>query len=80
MPDQVEIDTLRGQLREEKEVVAALEESKADCERLLSKKIEELANARKQVLEEMAEEIEALRDHLPIRQAAELCRERAKES
>jgi predicted flap endonuclease-1-like 5' DNA nuclease len=39
---QIKIDTLRGELREEKEVVEALEESKRDAERILSKKIDEL--------------------------------------
>jgi hypothetical protein len=45
MPSQTEVDTLRGELREEKEVVVALEESKTDCERLLSKKIKEFVDA-----------------------------------
>lgn len=42
-----EIVTLRGELREEKEYAAALEESKADAERILSKKIGELVEARR---------------------------------
>jgi hypothetical protein len=43
MSEQIKIDTLRGELREEQEVVAALEESKRDAERILSKKILELS-------------------------------------
>lgn len=39
MSDQIKIDTLRGELREEKGVVEALETSKRDAERLLSKEI-----------------------------------------
>lgn len=38
---QILIDTLRGEVREEKEYARALEESKADAERLLSKAIGE---------------------------------------
>ncbi len=40
---QIKVDTLRGELREEREIVIALEESKRDAERILSKKILELS-------------------------------------
>jgi hypothetical protein len=47
MADHVhQLATLRGELREEKEVVKALEESKQDAERILSKKIVELSECR----------------------------------
>jgi len=39
--------TLCGELREEKEYAEALHESKADAERILSKKILELSDCRK---------------------------------
>ena len=61
------VDTLRGELREEKEYAAALHESKADAERLLSKKIGELVDARADKaaeLEELAGEFEAKADRL----------------
>ena len=41
---QIRIDTLRGELREEKEVSEALFDSKRDAERILSKKIGELSD------------------------------------
>lgn len=43
--------TLRGELREEKEYASALHESKADAERILSKKILELSEAQKRIAE-----------------------------
>jgi hypothetical protein len=46
---QTQIDSLRGELREEKEYGAALEESKRDAEHILSKKIAELTEARKRI-------------------------------
>lgn len=48
---QILIDSLRGELREEKEYARSLEESKADAERLLSKKILELGAAEKKLAE-----------------------------
>jgi hypothetical protein len=52
--------TLRGELREEKEYAEALHESKADAERILSKKILELSESRKRnaVLEARIGELE----------------------
>jgi len=56
-----------GQLREEKGYAEALEESKANAERLLSKKIEENLSARKQWEEELLsdEAIEAAYQAIP---------------
>jgi len=62
MTEQVELDTLRGELREEKEVTAALEEERTDNGRVHNEmrlRLEaERDQARKQVLDEVAEELE----------------------
>lgn len=50
MSDQITaLATLRGELREEKEYADALHASKVDAERILSKKILELSEARKRI-------------------------------
>jgi hypothetical protein len=54
MLSQTQIDSLKGELREQKELVEALEKSRADAERLLSKKINELASVRRKLSEARA--------------------------
>lgn len=44
------VDTLRGELREANELIKALEASKTDAERLLSKEIDRRVKAEAQVL------------------------------
>lgn len=78
MADQVAFDSLRGELREEKEYAAALKESKRDAERILSKKIGELTQVRgqrDQLLEKIEEhQEEALARHAPPRFPTRLSR------
>lgn len=66
---QIRIDTLRGELREEKGVVAALEESKRDAERILSNKIQELSECRAERDQALAKALEAERQRNRLHKA-----------
>jgi hypothetical protein len=65
---QIQIDTLRGELREEKGVVEALEESKRCAGEILSKKIAELTKE-KEGLDALRGELRGLRK---LRRVAEM--------
>jgi hypothetical protein len=57
------IDSLRGELREEKEVSEALFDSKQDAERILSKKILELSE-RTAERDQLRQQVELLLDYI----------------